>query len=97
MENYLYGRLTTLNYLRDRRDDASRHHIVRMRADRALRKIVGQLRDRNLMKLRERLLRAQKYGDLHAVWMIEMQIFASEKRYELTKDIEYTQREEDEA
>lgn len=95
MENYLYGRLTTLNYLRGRRDDASRHHIVRMRADRALRKIVDQLRDRQLMKLRGRLLKAQKYQDLHAVWMIENQIRAYEKNFEWIEDKEYTAMDED--
>jgi hypothetical protein len=91
MENYLYGRLSTLNYLKARRDDASRHHIVRRSADRAIRTIVDQLRDRKLMKLRAGCSRRPSTSDLHAEWMITNQIRAYEKQYfENIEDKEYT-------
>ena len=95
METFSYGRLTTLNYLKERRDDASRPPLARMRADRAIRTIVNQLRDRKLMRLRERLLRAQRYGDLHAVWCIENEIRAHEGRFSEIEAVEYTARDED--
>jgi hypothetical protein len=95
MENFLYGRLTTLNYLKERRDDPSRLSFRRMQADRAIHKIVAQLRDRKLMKLRERLIRANKYGDTHAIFLIENQLRAYERDFEAIESAEYTQQDED--
>lgn len=95
MENYLFGRLTTLNYLKERRDDARRHPFRRLQADRNIRKIVNQLRDRRLMGLRVRLIKAQQYGDLHNVWMIENQLRAYEKRFDEIEKAEYTAYDED--
>ena len=89
MEKYNYGRLTTLRYLKERRDDGRRHPFRRMQADKAIKTIVNQLRDRKLMRLRERLLRAQKYQDLHGVWMIERQIRAHEGRFAEIERKEY--------
>lgn len=97
MENFLYGRLSTLNYLKERRDDARRHPYRRMQADRAMRKIVGQLRDRNLMKLRERLIRANAYGDSRAIFLIENQIRAYERDFAGIEAKEYTIQEEESA
>lgn len=96
-QNQLYGRLTTLNKLKERRDDAQRHPYRRMQADRAIKKIVAQLRDRKLMKLRERLIRATLYGDLHLVWQLENQIRIHEGDLQNMDHYEYTQRDEDEA
>lgn len=96
MENFYYGRLSTLNYLKARRDDGQRTRQRRQQADKAIRQIVAQLRDRPLMKLRMRLIKAQQYGDLHAVWQIENQILTYEKRFELREAKEYTARDEDE-
>jgi hypothetical protein len=95
MENFSYGRLSTLNYLKERRDDGQRHPFRRMQADKAIRKIVAQLNDRKLMRLRERLLRAQRYGDLHAVWQIENEIRAYEGRLDEIELTEYTAFDED--
>ena len=66
-----------------------------MQADRAIRKIVQQLNDRKLMRLRERLMRAQRYGDLHNVWMIENEIRAYEGRLDEIETAEYTAIDED--
>lgn len=94
-QNLNYGRLTTLNYLKERRDDARRHPIRRMQADKNIRAIVAQLKDRKLMRLRERLLRAQVYGDLHGVWLIENEIRAYEKKFDYVERKEYTAMDED--
>jgi hypothetical protein len=95
MKNFSYGRLTTLNYLKEHRDDARRHPYRRMQADRAIKTIIKQLRDRKLMRLRERLLRAQVYGDLHNVWVIENEIRAYEGRLGEIEKAEYTAYDED--
>ena len=71
MEDHLYGRLTTLNKLRSVRDDHSQHWFTRQRADRAINLIREQLKDRKLMSLRERLIKATRAGDLHEVLKIE--------------------------
>lgn len=94
-QNLNYGRLTTLNYLKERRDDPKRHPFRRMQADQSIKKIVAQLRDHKLMRLRERLLRAQRYGDQHGVWLIENEIRAYEKRFDYIEKAEYTAHDED--
>lgn len=95
MHDALYGRLTTLNYLRQRRDDTSRTPQVRKRADRALRAIVAQLRDRKLMGLRMRLLQAARHQDQHAEWQLTNQIRAYERNFEAIEAAEYTKWDED--
>lgn len=95
MENYLYGRLTTLNYLKQARDDGSKHPFRRQQADRAIRTIVASLRDRKLMKLRARLLKAAAYHDEHAEWMLTNQIKAYERNFEAIEAKEYTRWDED--
>lgn len=92
----MYGRMTTLRRLKDARDDPSRHPIRRMQADRALRKIMAQLRDRKLMGLRERLIRATKYGDQKAVQQIENEILVYEGKLDQVDTHFYTKRDEDE-
>jgi len=92
----MYGRQTTLKYLKERRDDLSRHPFSRMQADRAIKNIMSQLRDRKLMRLRERLIKATLYGDDHAIWMIENQIRAYEKKFDWIEKTRYTKRDEDE-
>lgn len=78
----LFGRLTTLQKLDKVRNDPHKHKYRRMQADRAIKRIVAQLHDRALMRLRERLIRATVAGDLTAVWKIENQIRAYEGQYE---------------
>lgn len=92
----MYGRMTTLKRLKAARDDYSRHPIRRMQADRALRKIMAQLRDRRLMRLRERLIKATKYGDQRAAWKIENEILAYEGKVDQIDTHYYTKRDEDE-
>lgn len=95
MENYSYGRITTLNRLKAARDDGQRHPFRRMQADKAIRKIVEQLRDRKLMRLRERLIKATLYGDTHAQWLIEREMLAYEGRFDEIDAVEYSAFEED--
>lgn len=93
MENFLYGRLTTLNRLQAARDDVSKHRFSRTQADKAIRKIVAQLRDRQLMRLRERLIKATQAGDHHEQWKIENIIKAHEKNFEAIEAKEYKEDE----
>lgn len=92
----MYGRLTTLNYLRERRDDPARAPFRRLQADRAIRQIITELRDKGLMRLRERLIKATIYGDQHQAWIIENQMAAYSKRFADIEAAEYTARDEDE-
>lgn len=71
MEDYLFGRLTTLNRLKKVRDDFSKHPFHRQQADKAMSKIKLQLKDKRLNAMRERLIKATRAGDLHEVWKIE--------------------------
>lgn len=71
MENYLYGRQTTLSRLDEVRSDPTIDRFTRSRADKAYHEILGQLKDKKLMRLRERLIKATMAGDLHEVWKIE--------------------------
>lgn len=81
MEDHLYGRLTTLNRLKEVRDDPTMHPYRRLQADRSISKIQAQLKDKTLMRLRERLIRATKASDYEASWKIESEIRAYEGRY----------------
>jgi hypothetical protein len=78
MEQHLYGRLTTLNKLKDMRDNPEIHPHHREGAAKAMERIKTQLKDKKLMKLRERLIKATIAGDLHESWKIENQIKAHE-------------------
>lgn len=92
----MYGRQTTLEYLRARRDDYSRHPFRRKQADRAIKQIISQLRDKKLLRLRERLIRATRAGDDHWIWKIENQIRAHEKNFAAIEKNHYSKRDEDE-
>lgn len=70
MEDYLYGRYTTLNDLKKRRDDTTKPYFIRERAARAMNEIIEQLKDKKLMALRERLIKAARAGDKHEEWKI---------------------------
>lgn len=85
MEEQLYGRLTTLKKLTKDRDNPNLHPFVRLQADKAIEKIKSQIKDRPLMAMRERLIKATRAGDLHEVWKIENQIRAYEGK-ELEND-----------
>lgn len=74
MENYLHGRLTTLNRLNRDRNNPNLDAFTRNQADKAHKKITEQLKDKKLMALRERLIRAAQAGDKHAVWKISNQM-----------------------
>lgn len=92
----MYGRMTTLRRLKEDRDNPAKHPFRRMQADRAIKKIMAQMRDRKLMHLRERLIRATLYGDLYWQWKIENLIRAHEKDMEAIDNHFYTKRDEDE-
>jgi hypothetical protein len=78
MEDYLYGRLTTLNRLKAVRDDPKKHKFHRLQADQAIARIKEQMKDRTLLGMRERLIKATRAGDLHEVYKIECSIRAHE-------------------
>jgi hypothetical protein len=78
MENYMFGRQTTLNKLKSVRDDHTKPSFRRIQADQAMSKIIDQLKDKKLMALRESLIKATQAGDTHAAWKIENQIKAYE-------------------
>lgn len=78
----MYGRLTTLNLLKQVRDDYTKHPFTRMQAARSIAKIKEQMRDKNLLQMRERLIKATQAGDQHEVWKIENQIKAYEGKHE---------------
>lgn len=80
MEEQFHGRLTTLNKLKKDRDNPSLGPYTRMRADRAMKTIMSQLKDRKLMHLRERLIGATRAGDLKEVWKIENLMREHEKK-----------------
>lgn len=84
------GRYSTLQWLDAARNDPSKHPHRRMEADRAMRKILRQMRDRHLMRLRERLIKATRAGDQHEVWKIENHIRYHERNYEAIETEEYT-------
>lgn len=88
MEDHLYGRLTTLNRLKAVRDDPNKSKLARLSADRAMQKIQTQLKDRRLMALRERLIKATRAKDYSESWRIENQIRAYEGTYTSAEDQE---------
>jgi hypothetical protein len=70
-----YGREHDLNRLNRIRNNRTGKHIgprTRLGADRSHTKITLQLRDRHLMMLRERLIKATAAGDLPEVGRIEL-------------------------
>lgn len=72
MQDYLYGRYTTLERLRKVRDDPLKHPFHRWQADQSIGRILRQLESRPLMRLRERLIKATRAGDYHESWKIEL-------------------------
>lgn len=70
----MYGRAGDLAKLNADRNNTSLPKIVRQRADKAHGQIVEQLKDRELMGLRERLIRAAQAHDTEAQLKIQMQM-----------------------
>lgn len=60
--------------------DRTQTRRTRMGADRSIGKILAQLKDPTLRRLRERLIRAAKAGDLQAEWRIANAIRAHVKQ-----------------
>lgn len=73
-ETYDHGRHGELARLNRERGDESLSIARRLQADKAHSKIVSQLRDKKLMALRERLIRAAQAGDREAVARITAQM-----------------------
>lgn len=86
----MYGRQTTLMKLNADRNDHSKHPYRRMQADRAMRKILAQMADKHLMRLRERLIKATQAGDQREVWKLESHIAHHEEDFEAIETEEYT-------
>lgn len=91
----MWGRQSTLKYLKERRDDQSKHPFTRQQADKAIKKIMAQLKDRQLLRLRERLIKATLYRDEYWQWKIENLIRAHERQFEAIERQFYTKRDED--
>lgn len=72
----MYGREGELSKLNRDRNNADLPPIVRLRADRAYKKIAEQLKDKKLMGLREQLIKATRAGDQEASMKIQLQMRA---------------------
>lgn len=72
----MYGRTSDLARLNRDRNNTHLPKVVRNRADKAHAKIVEQLKDRKLMGLRARLMKATKAGDMDVARKIEMEMRA---------------------
>jgi hypothetical protein len=72
----MYGRAGELARLNNDRNDPKLSKFVRQQADKAHQKIVNQLKDRKLMGLRERLIRATQAGDQYEARKIETEMRA---------------------
>lgn len=92
----MHGRLNTLNHLREARDNPAKLPHRRMEADRAIKKIMAQLRDRKLMHLRDRLINASIAGDKYWMWKLENQMLAYNRNFGEIDEHYYTKRDEDE-
>jgi hypothetical protein len=68
----MYGRAGDLAKLNRDRNNIQLPNIVRLRADRAHATIVAQLKDKKLMRLRERLINATRAGDEYEARKIEI-------------------------
>lgn len=72
----MYGRTGDLAKLNADRNNPGLPKHVRHQADKAHAKIVEQLKDKKLMGLRERLIRATRAGDMKAASKIEQEMRA---------------------
>lgn len=78
MENHLHGRLTTLMKLNEDRNNPELGAFTRLSADKAHYKISQQLKDKKLMSLRERLIKASQAGDKYEMWKISNLMYQHE-------------------
>jgi len=78
----MYGRTGDLVKLNKDRNDYKLSKFTRSQADKAYAKIVVQLKDKQLMKLRLRLIKASIAGDLNEADKIQQQMrsFTKEDR-----------------
>lgn len=74
----MYGRTGELSRLNKDRNNPSLGKLTRRRADMAYRKIAQQLKDRKLMLMRERLIKATVAGDQAEANKIQLQMRAYE-------------------
>lgn len=70
----MYGREGQLKKLNNDRNNPKLSRIVRERADRARLKIINQLEDKELMGMREQLMRATQAGDSEASRKIQLRM-----------------------
>lgn len=68
----MYGRETQLTKLNEDRNNPKFGPFTRLQADKAHRKITSQLKDKKLMGMRERLIRATIAGDSYESSKIQM-------------------------
>lgn len=76
----MYGREKQLYQLNKDRNDPTKPMVARKWADAAHRKIVNQLKDRKLMAMRERLIKATRAGDKLEMNKIQAAMKAHEKQ-----------------
>lgn len=70
----MYGRDGDLKMLNDDRNNSALSKFVRLQADKAYHKVVSQIKDKKLMRLRLQLINAVKKGDLPSASKIEQQM-----------------------
>lgn len=73
-ETYDHGRHGELTKLNKQRNDFNETHVTRAAADKAHAKIVRQMKDKKLMGMRERLIRAAQAADRYEVAKITAQM-----------------------
>lgn len=75
----MYGRAGDLAKLNKDRNNPDLPRITRLRADRAHAVIVEQLKDKKLMRMRERLINATRAGDPYEARKIQIAMRAYKK------------------
>lgn len=70
----MFGRAGDLKKLNDDRNNPLLSNVQRQQADKAHTKIVEQLKDKKLMRMRERLIRATRADDQEAAMKIQLQM-----------------------
>lgn len=75
----MYGRASELKKLNDDRNNPGLPKFVRGQADKAHSKIVAQMKDKKLMNMRLRLIKATQAGDLPEAGKIEIAMKAHAK------------------
>lgn len=70
----MYGRAGELTRLNKDRNNPSLSRFQRKMADEAHSKIVEQMKDKRLMRMREQLIRATRAGDLEAANKIQLRM-----------------------